>query len=297
MPEASLTTSAVLQFLCVDHHQLPISLLFSLFFPPWVVFKQAPWNHEAKVWQQHLGPLMMLLPRKIKPLFISVEPWNTFRRGNTSFTKRYSCSPPPSSPPPSSVQIWDFSSLMDVPCPCRDRLNKPLLFQLCFSVYFSLSTKKDNNVIIFFFFHFFTSSQLSMLFAQWLNDLAQQHFSHAKEVNDLLSKRIIWKYKLQLSLILFFLNPERDDTQPKFRGEEPSPCVDRNLATLLSLCVRWARRKEDLAEIHFSCAAVNSQSRRQMRSEQRVNRVTAPDSSRCWNIPAILRLSLNKWVF
>lgn len=177
-------------------------------------------------------------------------------------------SPPPSSPPPSSVQIWDFSSLMDVPCPCRDRLNKPLLFQLCFSVYFSLSTKKDNNVIIFFFFHFFTSSQLSMLFAQWLNDLAQQHFSHAKEVNDLLSKRIIWKYKLQLSLILFFLNPESDDTQPKFRGEEPSPCVDHNLATLLSLCVRCAHREEDLAEIHFSCAAVNSQSRRQMRSEQ-----------------------------
>lgn len=58
---------------------------------------------------------------------------------------------------------------MDVPCPCRDRLNKPLLFQLCFSVYFSLSTKKDNIVIIFFFFPFFTSSQLSMLLrSDWI---------------------------------------------------------------------------------------------------------------------------------
>lgn len=186
---------------------------------------------------------------------------------------------------------------MDVPCLCRDRLNKPLLFQLCFSVYFSLSTKKDNIVIIFFFFHFFTSSQLSTLLrSDWITSrssifLMQKRsmicYSNASSEN--INCNLVWFF--------FFLNPESDDTQPKFRGEEPSPCVDHNLATLLSLCVRCARREEDLAEIHFSCAAVNSQSRRQMRSEQRVNRVTAPDSSRCWNIPAILRLSLNKWVF
>lgn len=80
-------------------------------------------------------------------------------------------------------------------------------------------------------------------FAQWLNHLARQHFSHAKEVNDLLFKRIIWKYKLQLSLIFSLKSWKWRHTAKIQRRRAVAMCGSQSCYTAVTVCPVCTQRR------------------------------------------------------